>query len=322
MSDFRPTEPPKQEPDDSVHIDDTITEVTEPSQESAEVKKEDDLNEEDLSIVITGNGPTTSSELYQLPTRQIVARIAAWVLIAASAYAIWSFKVESASIGFCERGRNTNQALQTILERRLAAAICNSEGRPFLYNSSLDQSPDDATEERCPLPPLIPFPEPSTCAPCPEHASCSQHSVTCDTGYLLKPNIFLSFIPVLPSQSELTTQYAPSFSKFFFRGVSYLIDGLPLFGSVGFPPRCAEDPKRKRNIGNLGKAIEARLAKERGRRVCRGDRPDLSHADDSIKSAIKWGVEIGKLKDDFKKTANVSIGVPDVALIYLSCSRP
>lgn len=302
ISDFRPTEPLKREPDDSVHIDDTITEVTEPSQESAEVKKEDDQTEEDLSIVITDES-TTSSELYQLSARQVLARIVAWVLIAAFAYAIWSFKVESASIGFCERGKNTNQALQTILERRLAAATCNKEGRPFLYNSSL---PDGATEEPCPLPPLIPF-EPSSCAPCPEHASCSQQSVTCDTGYLLKPNIFLSFIPVLSSQSDLTTQYAPHLSKIFFRGVSYLTDGLPLFGSVGFPPRCTEDPKRKRNIGNLGKAIEARLAKERGRRVCRGDRPDPSHADDSIKSAIKWGVEIGKLKDDFKKTANVSI---------------
>jgi len=238
ISDFRPAEPSKQEPDDSVHVDDAITELTEPSQESVVVKKEGDQSEEDLSTVITGNEIPTSSEVYQPSARQILARIVVWLLIAASAYAIWSFKVESASIGFCERGKNTNEALQNVLEKRLASAICNREERPFLYNSSLYKSPDDATDEPCPLPPLIPFPKPSSCTQCPEHASCYQHKVTCDTGYLLKPNIFLSFIPVLPSQSELTTQYAPTLSKFFFRGVSYLTDGLPLFGSVGFPARC------------------------------------------------------------------------------------
>jgi len=118
----------------------------------------------------------------------------------------------------------------------------------------------------------------------------------------LKPPLLLSFLPVVPSQTSLTPQFAPHLSETFFKGLSAVFDGF--FGSVAFPPRCVEDPRRKKHIGNLGKAIEARLAKERGRRICRGDRTDPSEPEESPEQATKWGVEIGRLKAEFKKTAN------------------
>jgi len=68
-----------------------------------------------------------------------------------------------------------------------------------------------------------------------------------------------------------------------------------------------EDPKRKRHIGNLGKAIEVTLAKERGRRVCSGDRVNASVAEDSPEEAKKWGIELSELKEGFKKTVAPSL---------------
>lgn len=298
---FKPIEPVKNS-DDVMHIEETIAEETEPS--SQEVKSEEELVDEQVWTPAATN--LAPAEVYRPSAGRVVIRILVWCMIVSSAYATWNYKVESSSIGFCERGSNTSQALEALLAKRAAASACIREGYSIHQSSSANKSSPDITEENCPLAPLIPLPEPSSCTPCPDHASCSQHSVICDTGYLLKPNFLLSFIPVLPSQSSLTTQYAPHISDFFFNGISTICNGLPLFGSVALPPRCVEDPKRKRHIGNLGNAIEAMLAKERGRRVCHGDRSNLSQSEDSIKDAIKWGIEIGKLKDDFKKTANVS----------------
>jgi len=156
----------------------------------------------------------------------------------------------------------------------------------------------------CLLRPLVSLPRPKSCTPCPEHASCGQFEVFCDSGYLIKPNILLSFIPVKPSSSELSTKHASHFAELFFQAVSAVTDGLPGFGSVGLPPRCAEDPQRRRNIGSLGKAIESTLAKERGRRVCLGN-----NSDDNIsqEDAMRWGVEVESLKEVFRKKTTPSL---------------
>ena len=314
VPEFRPNDPVKREP---VAVEDTIAEETEPSsQEVPSFVKEDQI-ELVPSLAFQGDDISQlSAPLAQvrLSTKQIISRVLVWCLIATSAYATWNYKVESASIGFCDRGGNTNQALDAIRAMRAAAIICDHEGHLTVEGPSLDDPSTNLTKP-CPLPPLLPIPAPSSCTPCPEHASCTQHSVACDTGYLLKPHLLLSFMPVLPSQTSLTTQFTPQLGEFFLKGVSAIFDGL--FGSIALPPRCVEDPRRKRHIGNLGKAIEARLAKERGRRVCRGDRVDPSELDGSPDQAVKWGVEIGKLKTDFKETANVSQFLIDIS--YLIC---
>jgi hypothetical protein len=318
VPEFKPIEPVKREPE-FIHIEETIAEETEPSSQEAPAAVKEDVDDAVSSAFEEDNLPQLSSPLAQerLSVRQKLVRLLVWGLIATSAFATWNYKVESASIGFCDRGSNTNKVLNMIKTRRAAAIICNREGQPTVERPSLDDPSTNLTEA-CPLPPLLPLPVPSSCTPCPEHASCTQHSVTCDTGYLLKPHLLLSVVPVLPSQTSLTTRFAPHLYEFLLKGVSTLCDGL--FGSIAFPPRCVEDPRRKRHIGNLGKAIEARLAKERGRRVCRGDRIDPSEPEESPEQAVKWGVEIGKLKTDFKKTANVSQCI--IGMFRLMCVQP
>lgn len=158
----------------------------------------------------------------------------------------------------------------------------------------------------CPLPPLFPLPHPVSCTPCPDHATCTQSSVTCDSGYLLKPHILLSFVPVSPSDSSLATAHAPHLGKSFLQAFSSLTSGFPGFGSVGLPPRCLEDPQRKRNIGALGKAIESMLGKERGRRICHGERVNATEPQTGPEAAVKWGVEVDKLRKLFRESATVS----------------
>ena len=320
LREFTPAEPMKHEPVDSVHIEETIAEETEPpSQEIAEAeadspKDSDSQVEEELALTPVADDAgalvlQTPSEVYRPTASQVTARVFIWLLILVAAYVAFNYKVESSSIGYCNRGSNTSQALENILSRRATIDACIKEGRPFLEVPSLhNSSPQELqkVDEACPLPPLLPIPQPSSCTACPAHATCTQRSVVCDSGYLKKPHILLSFIPVTPSQSALTTTHAPELTALFFKGVSTLTDGLPGFGSVGLPPRCVEDPKRKRHIGNLGKAMETTLAKERGKRVCRGDHTGASESEEGPKDAMKWGIEIGQLKESFKKTVSVS----------------
>ena len=242
----------------------------------------------------------------RLNAMQIFARGVIWLFILFAGYSAFQYKLESSAIGFCDAGSNSSRALRELLTKRLAIDECIEKAAHG--SSEVEQG---AIGVSCPLKPLVPLPHPKSCTPCPEHASCGQFEVFCDSGYLIKPNILLSFIPVKPSSSELSTKHAPYLAELFFQTVSAVTDGFPGLGSVGLPPRCAEDPQRRRNIGSLGKAIESSLAKERGRRVCYGN-----NLDDKIsqEDAMRWGVEVENLKEVFrKKTA--------VCFFYLSVLR-
>jgi hypothetical protein len=216
------------------------------------------------------------------------------------AYHVHGYKVQSAAIGFCDVGTRTSRAVEEAKARYLLLEECNRENRTTLHSPSAVTDWQDSTA--CPLPPLLPIPQPKYCTPCPDHASCSQFSVTCDTGYLLHPNPLVFFLPTPPSASNTSLATANTPSDFVWGVLSDTFNGLPGFGSVALPPRCLEDPNRKKTISVLGRAIEARLGKERGRRVCAGGKGAQEHVKDSDGGeAKKWGVEISKLKETMRK---------------------
>lgn len=255
----------------------------------------------------------------------------------ASLTSLYNYKTESAPIGFCESGTKSNEVLETIRTRRAAVEECNQENRTLLYapsqpesvQTALPPSPtpdgqhsDDSQlvlSESCPALPLLPGP--NECAPCPAYASCTATSMTCETGYLLRPHPFLFFLSLpqthgerdrksqntytLPTYTQAWSSGDMTVSQYVYLALSSVLDGLPGLGPVAFPPRCVEDPRRKRHIGALGKAVEAMLAAERGRRLCAGvgwKEPSGSQAEE----AKKWGVEVEALKDKLRRKTAVS----------------
>jgi len=88
---------------------------------------------------------------------------------------------------------------------------------------------------------------------------------------------------------------------------SVVLDGLPGLGSIALPPRCLEDPTRKRNIGALGKAIEVLLGQERGVRLCAGGKILSRIMKPEGGEAKKWGVELRQLRETMRKKTSVSL---------------
>ena len=299
MPDFKPITHPKDAPTEEPVADvdqaDTNQDLVEPHSDNDSVFELAASRE--MAEHVTHVQRHSLADSDRLNAVQIFARGIIWLFILFTGYSAFQYKLESSAIGFCDTGSNTSRALQELLEKRLAIDECT--GKTAGHTSEVEQG---TISDPCPLRPLVSLPHPKSCTPCPEHASCGQFEVFCDSGYLIKPNILLSFIPVKPSSSELSTKHASYLAELFFQAVSTVTDGLPGLGSVGLPPRCAEDPQRRRNIGSLGKAIESTLAKERGRRVCLGN-----NFDDKIsqEDAMRWGVEMESLKEVFRKKTTV-----------------
>ena len=214
------------------------------------------------------------------------------------------YQVESASIGFCDTGKDTNDVLLTFRERHVAMRECNFEHRPKLWADGREDNPD------CPLPIF----SPDSCTPCPRHSTCTQHTVTCDTGYLIRPHPLLSFFPRPSTATSMSWSFPEQWESdypvdYVWKAIGMTANGLPGFGPVAFPPRCVEDPKRKRHIGALGKAVEVFLAQERGRRLCAGISPKEVNADGEDERLIEartWGVSLDSLRGLLREKTAVS----------------
>lgn len=217
------------------------------------------------------------------------------IVMVAGSYFVKQYKDESSAIGYCDTGSNTNQALRDIEAQREAVQACNKDNKTIAYLPSvLSDTGLFKDGIPCPFPPFVPALHPSTCAPCPEFATCTQHSVVCNPGYVWRPHPLLGILSPFGTATPLVEST--------WNLIGNVTNGLPGLGPVAFPPRCSEDPKRKRNIGALGKAIEALLGQERGRRVCIGERQGREIVNDSEGGeAMKWGLEIEILRHTMKR---------------------
>lgn len=299
----------KQEDAEEVEETQLLVEPNREDASSVEIEAEEEPQADENMVAISKRVKESVKALRNQPT--LPAEKPSWFmrfifigLCSVVAYHIHDYKVQSAAIGYCDAGSRTSQAVEEVKTRHFLARECNRENRTTLYPLS------DATDRQdlipCPFPPLIPLPQPESCTPCPEHASCSQFSVTCDTGYLPHPNALVFFLPSPPSSSNVSLFTASSPSERVWGVLHDTLNGLPGWGSVALPPRCLEDPNRKRHIGALGKAIEATLGKERGRRMCAGGKAmqqDIKESDGG--EARKWGVELSMLKDTMRKKTSV-----------------
>ena len=219
-----------------------------------------------------------------LPESKPLPLILRWARVAVLLAALWmvlQYKLASAPLGFCDTGTDANAALEEAAKGFVIA---------------------DVREPLFPPLPLVPVLYPAMCTPCPKNANCTQDKVTCNSGYLLRaPFPLLPAIPYRASAVQFSLSLSPA--EMIWKILSEAADGLPGFGPVALPPSCREDPKRKRHIGALGKAVEVMLAQERGRRLCAGIPPEVDVRDGG--EARRWGIELGQLREAMKKKTAV-----------------
>lgn len=223
-------------------------------------------------------------------------QILLWLVGLIGAILATNYKIESSSIGYCDANSETNSALEDVRAKREAIQLCNQENRTTLYVGG--GSP-------CPLLPFIPADLHSdSCTPCPDHAMCRQDTVICDSGYILRPHPLFFFIPAVASPTKVTLSASSPPNELAWKVISELMNGLPGMGSVAFPPRCVEDPKRKRHIGALGKAVEHILAHRRGELLCSGVSEEMEESEEG--EAKKWGMELDGLRSKMRDMTAVS----------------
>ena len=138
------------------------------------------------------------------------------------------------------------------------------------------------TAESSPPLPLVPLPHPDSCTPCPAHGKCTAYEVICGEGYVLSPHS-LSRIPY----------------------ISVIFDGMPGFGPIAFPPKCADDEELKKNIGRAGKWIDSLLSEIRGMRICAGvdTRKKLEGGEAEL-----WGLNVNDLYNMYMKKFPREVG--------------
>ena len=286
--------------------------------------------------------PRESDQEQDAPPMPLILRIFIGVLLLTGGSVLFNFKQESAPLGFCETGKLTNAILEASRARWAAVESCNRANSSLLYpdgephsthsvhspvpsqtavrSTEDNNAPDDqlVKGEPCPPLPLLPVPHPSSCAKCPPHATCTPSTMTCETGFLIRPHPALIFLrlPISPSPATSNAQQSYSLpylsdipdanlsvSQLLYKYISLVLDGIPGLGPVAFSPKCVEDPRRRRHIGVLGRAVESVLAQERGRRLCTGEvstKASVSELDE----VKKWGIQVDQLKESMKsKTA-------------------
>ncbi len=176
------------------------------------------------------------------------------------------YKLQSATIGFCDTGSSTNAILQSLEQTSLRRYHhCNVLISRALGNQTLMKTLQSDVFTCVFILPVMVSP-PLSCASCPSHADCTPHSATCRASFVKKPNL-LSLIP-----------YAND-----------ALDGWPYFGSVAFPPSCIVDPAFKAKLKAVGRDAELFLAIHRGKIICgEGKTSQLSQKGQVLKYGIKW----------------------------------
>lgn len=190
------------------------------------------------------------------------------------------YKVQSASLGYCDVGSDSNAMLQELRAQREATRSCNAK--------LITVGPDAGSENPhsrlvdgviCPLEPISPIPSPDACTPCPKRATCDGRKVICNGAFILQAHPMAKIIP----------------------GAEKIFGGLPGFGSIAFPPQCVEDRRWLQQVGLMEKVLEGWLAKAKGDKICKG----LAKSTPDGGDAKAWGV----LEDDLRKAAKNALKV-------------
>lgn len=173
-----------------------------------------------------------------LPLTGLALAFLAWV---------YNYQNQSVQLGYCDSGSNTNSIIMSHQYKLSQARACvlqrDRDMEQALKAGEEYKMRPCAFEEVLPFFPLIP--SPTACTPCPPHAQCEEtHFIKCDLDYVEKehPLAWLGAVA----------------------------DGLPGLGSVAFPKTCEKDYKRKKQVLEIARAVENKLAIRHGEVLCEG----------------------------------------------------
>lgn len=197
-----------------------------------------------------------------IPLTGLALAVVAWV---------YNYKQASTELGFCDTGSNVNAIM---LDKRYR--IAQAEACVLERSKEMDEATrlgQDFKMEACPHEedlPLISFiPSPDSCAVCPPHAQCDEGQfVKCDLDYVEKLHPLAWLAPV--------------------------VDGLPGLGPVAFAPKCEKDYKRKKQVLEIARALERKLALHRGEVLCGGRRVPKGQPE-----VVAFGYQERQLLDEF-----------------------
>lgn len=248
----------------------------------------EDYEEEDAQTLAISKRIAAGGQL-STPTKNTgssfsFTNIVLLLLVFAAGNALVEHKTKLAEIGYCDTGKDSN----TFLDKLRLLHDEEEQCRQVAKNESLI-NPDAI--DSCTPPDIFPVLHPLECIPCPQQASCTQHTVACEKGFLLRTyNPFPVTRPVKFVYNEPTPE------DYFSKVKVALSNAWPYLG-----PQCVPDPTREAKIGSLGRAVRLFLAQERGKRLCAGDiskRPTVEEAAGG--EAKRWGLEIDLLKKDMQ----------------------
>ncbi|KAL1729291.1 Man1-Src1p-C-terminal domain-containing protein [Schizophyllum commune] len=224
-----------------------------------------------------------------------IRRLILTVILLALGYFTWSYKQESAQIGFCTSEHNGEPMNDYLLEIRRQRAVieeqCQLEQQKHLeqMNGTADanSTPFFGNSTVCAQAALLPVPD--ACTPCPAHANCTRTTLDCNLKYELRPNRLLFFAP---PHNRVNLEGG-------WTDIWRLLDGLPGLGPVAFPPRCVDDGKWTEGALRTAKRLSALLRGLRSKRLCSGQFERYSVEDGG--EARQWGLPHNEIYDIFDK---------------------
>ncbi|WVQ83955.1 hypothetical protein IAT38_006100 [Cryptococcus sp. DSM 104549] len=224
------------------------------------VYTERDILENDQSLVMRAN--RAIHKVVPAPKATLPLSLLGMLLL----FFVYQYQGQSAAIGFCDTGSHSNPILEAQQIDWAEREQCNK----LEVERKLDNLPNIITEECTDRQPGLThhLPQPSACAPCPQHAECADGQVVaCAPEFILRPHPLQFLAPVF--------------------------DGVPGFGPRAFPPMCKTDSEKMRNVAILARQMVIELRTGRGRVECEGG------GDKEVNEVVRFGMEESALKDKF-----------------------
>ncbi|KAL1762240.1 Man1-Src1p-C-terminal domain-containing protein [Schizophyllum commune] len=265
------------------------------------IKGEEDDDDEKVNAVAQriSEGPRRKLSPPKLQAEEVappspIRRLFLTIILLALGYFTWSYKQESAQIGFCTFERNGEPMNQYLLDlRKRRAQIeeeCHLEQQKQMNGTAdVNSTPSFGNSTICAQAALLPVPD--ACTPCPAHADCSRTNVTCHEKYVLKPNMLLF---LAPPHAHVDLEGKKGWLDYW-----RLFDGLPGLGPVAFPPRCVDDGNWETDQLKKAQRLAIALRTLRSKRLCTGNFQRFDNANGG--EARQWGVSYDELLDIFSK---------------------